>query len=408
MRRRTLKIGFVALAVVVAGLIFLRREPKSTPKQTPPGESNLVELTPEAQQNANLKTIEVAERPMDRTLAATGVVVADQNREVHIRPLSRGVAERVLVKLGDRVQAGAPLLAYDNIELGELSGEYLSLRAELQRQQAQADVSRRVMDRGASLLKVEAIAPKEYELREAEYRQAAATVESAKARLARIEEKLHRLGLTDADMDKLGPTEHGTHRTASHNALRAPFAGVITKYDAAPGEVLEPEREVFTLVDTSTVWVLADIYEKDLGQVRTGQTARVKVPAYPNEVFMGKITYIGDVLDPDSRTAKLRCVVANPDGRLKLEMFAAVEVPLPAEKTAVAVPSAAIQIVGNQQVVFVQKDKTHFEKRLVGVGERVGGWLEIRSGLKPGERVVANGAFYVKSALLKDQISGKE
>ena len=232
MRRRTLTIGFVALAVVVAGLIFLRREPKSTPKQTAPGESNLVELTPEAQQNANLKTVEVAERPMDRTLAATGVVVADQNREVHIRPLSRGVAERVLVKLGDRVQAGAPLLAYDNIELGELSGEYLSLRAELQRQQAQADVSRRVMDRGASLLKVEAIAPKEYELREAEYRQAAATVESAKARLARIEEKLHRLGLTDADMDKLGPTEHGTHRTASHNVLRAPFAGVITKYDA--------------------------------------------------------------------------------------------------------------------------------------------------------------------------------
>mgnify|MGYP001594811990 FL=1 len=408
MSKRNLLIGIVALALLVAGLVWFQRKPEEATEQAVAGDPNIVELSAEAQRNANLEVAEVSERPMQRTLVATGVVAADQNREAHLRPLARGVAESVLVKLGDRVERGASLLAYDNIELGELSGEFLALRAELERQQAQAEVARRSMERGAALLQVEAIAQKEYELREAEYRQAVAATNSTKASMARVEEKLHRLGLTDADLETLGGSNHGTHRTASHNVLRAPFAGVITKYDAAPGEVLEPDREVFTLVDTSVVWVLADIYEKDLGQVRIGQTARVTVPAYPEEAFTGRITYIGDVLDPSSRTAKLRCVVQNTDGRLKIEMFATVEIPLPMKRSAIAVPGAAVQVVGNQQVVFVQKDATHFEKRVIETGERSGDWIEIRSGLRPGERVVTTGAFYVKSALLKDQISGEE
>jgi len=172
--------------------------------------------------------------------------------------------------------------------------------------------------------------------------------------------------------------------------------------------LLGPEREVFTVVDTSVVWVLADIYERDLGKVREGLTARVKVPAYPDTIFTGKITYVGDVLDADSRTAKLRCVVLNPDGRLKLEMFATVEIPLPVRGEAIVVPAAAVQVVGDLQVVFVQKGETQFEKRVVEVGERSGEWIEIRSGLRAGERIVSEGAFYVKSALLKDQISGEE
>jgi cobalt-zinc-cadmium efflux system membrane fusion protein len=134
----------------------------------------------------------------------------------------------------------------------------------------------------------------------------------------------------------------------------------------------------------------------------------VKVPAYPDTVFTGKITYVGDVLDPDSRTAKLRCVIANRDGRLKLEMFATVEIPLPVKEEAIVVPAAAVQVVGDLRVVFVQKGETQFEKRVVEVGERSGDWVEIRSGLRAGERIVSEGAFYVKSALLKDQISGEE
>ena len=408
MSKRNLLIGIVALALLVAGLVWFQRKPEEATEQASAGDPNIVELSAEAQRNANLEVAEVSERPMERMLVATGVVAADQNREAHLRPLSRGVANRALVQLGDRVERGTPLLAYDNIEMGELSGEYISLLNELQRLQAQTEVSRRLVERARELLKVEGISQKEFELREAEYQQAQSAVKSKQAEMERVEEKLHRLGVSDDDLKDLVSAGPRTHRKSSPDLMRAPFAGVVTKYDIAPGELLVPEREVFTVVDTSVVWVLADIYERDLGKVREGLTARVKVPAYPDKVFTGKITYVGDVLDPDSRTAKLRCVVANPDGRLKLEMFATVEIPLPVREEAIVVPAAAVQVVGDLQVVFVQKGETQFEKRVIETGERSGDWIEIRSGLRPGERVVTMGAFYVKSALLKDQISGEE
>ena len=408
MSKRNLLIGIVALALLVAGLVWFQSKPEEATEQAVAGDPNIVELSAEAQRNANLEVAEVSERPMERMLVATGVVAADQNREAHLRPLSRGVANRALVQLGDRVERGTPLLAYDNIEMGELSGEYISLLNELQRLQAQTEVSRRLVERARELLKVEGISQKEFELREAEYQQAQSAVKSKQAEMERVEEKLHRLGVSDDDLKDLVSAGPRTHRKSSPDLMRAPFAGVVTKYDVAPGELLGPEREVFTVVDTSVVWVLADIYERDLGKVREGLTARVKVPAYPDKVFTGKITYVGDVLDPDSRTAKLRCVVLNPDGRLKLEMFATVEIPLPVREEAIVVPAAAVQVVGDLQVVFVQKGETQFEKRVIETGERSGDWIEIRSGLRPGERVVTMGAFYVKSALLKDQISGEE
>ena len=408
MSKRNLLIGIVALALLVAALVWFQSKPEEATEQAVAGDPNIVELSAEAQRNANLEVAEVSERPMERMLVATGVVAADQNREAHLRPLSRGVANRALVQLGDRVERGTPLLAYDNIEMGELSGEYISLLNELQRLQAQTEVSRRLVERARELLKVEGISQKEFELREAEYQQAQSAVKSKQAEMERVEEKLHRLGVSDDDLKDLVSAGPRTHRKSSPDLMRAPFAGVVTKYDIAPGELLVPEREVFTVVDTSVVWVLADIYERDLGKVREGLTARVKVPAYPDKVFTGKITYVGDVLDPDSRTAKLRCVVLNPDGRLKLEMFATVEIPLPVREEAIVVPAAAVQVVGDLQVVFVQKGETQFEKRVIETGERSGDWIEIRSGLRPGERVVTMGAFYVKSALLKDQISGEE
>ena len=407
-KKHVLIFGAVALAGLTLWLVFRGQAPDPPGEEASVGDPNVAELSAEAQKNAKLVVAEVTTRTLERTLVATGVVAADQNREAHLRPLSRGIANRVLVQLGDRVERGAALLAYDNIEMGELSGEYVSLYNELQRVRAQAEVSRRLMERGAELLKVEAISQKEYDLREAEHLQAQAAVKSKQADLERVEEKLHRLGVTDEDLKELVAAGARAHRRASPDLMRAPFAGVITKYDAAPGELLEPEREVFTLVDTSVVWVLADIYERDLGKVQEGQTARVRVPAYPDQVFAGKITYIGDVLAPDSRTAKLRCVVMNPDRRLKLEMFASVEIPLPMKEQAIVVPAAAVQVVENLQVVFVQKSERQFEKRVVEVGERSGEWVEVRSGLRAGEPLVTEGAFYVKSAMLKDQISGEE
>ena len=122
----------------------------------------------------------------------------------------------------------------------------------------------------------------------------------------------------------------------------------------------------------------------------------------------GSITYVSVVLDPESRTSTVRCVVDNSQRKLRLEMFATVEMPLTLQAQALVLPDSALQVMDNQPVVFVAKDSTHFEKRVVAAGERSGPWTEIKSGLQVGERVVTDGAFYVKSAFLRDEISGEE
>jgi len=406
--RRNLMIGGLLLFGFVLAFILMRGKPETAPKEDKTAHTNAVELGEGAQRNIDLELVEAKERGIRRVVKATGIVSPDQARVAHVFPLARGIVEQVAVKLGDRVRQGQPLVTYDNIELGQLIGEYLSMRGEQERLRAQQEVTRKSLDRARSLIEVEAIAPREFELRQAEYDQAKAAVESRKADVARIEEQIHRFGLSDTDIGKLGGSEHGTHRTASHNVLRAPRDGVITAFEISQGELVDREKELFTIVDSSTVWVLADVYEKDLGQVKARGECRVTVAAYPGEVFSGQITYMSDFLDPNSRTAKLRCVMPNQDGRLKLEMFAAVEIPALGERTAVAAPVAALQTIGEETIVFVQRDATHFEKRVVTIGERGEEWVEVRAGLQKGDKVVAKGSFHLKSILQRELIGGEE
>jgi len=401
-------IGGLFVSAFVLILFFVRSKLEKTIEQSKADAPNVVELSAEAQKNAGLAVEEVSERPIRSIIKTTGIVSPDQARVAHIFPLARGIVEKVYVQLGDRVAEGQPLAIYDNIELGQLIGEYLSLRGSLERLEAQEQVAGKSLERARALIEVQAIAQREFEVRQAEYEQAKAAVRSQRAEVARVEEQIHRFGLTDTDIAKLGGSEHGTHRTASHNILKAPRSGVITKFDVSQGEVVDKDKELMTVVDTSVVWVLGDVYEKDLAAVRAGGEARITVASYPNDNFSGQITYLSDFLDPASRTAKVRCVVPNRDGRLKLEMFANVEIPAAGSRRALAIPEEALQQVGAESVLFVQRDTGHYEKRVVQIGERAGGWLEVLKGVNAGEKVVTKGSFYLKSTLMREQIGGEE
>ncbi|MBI3950158.1 MAG: efflux RND transporter periplasmic adaptor subunit, partial [Acidobacteria bacterium] len=298
---------------------------------------------------------------------------------------------------------------YDNIELGELIGQYLIAMAKLQKTRAEADVTKRSLERAQNLVELGAVARAEYERRNAEYQNARASINSQKAEVAQVEEKLHRFGLTDADLEKLNTPAHTQyHREASHSVLRAPFEGIVTKYDVAEGEVVDSARELFTIADLSTVWIQADVYEKDIAAIHEGQEVKILVDAYPGEAFVGKITYVSDFLDPKTRTAKVRCEVPNPEGRLKLEMFATSQIPTPKGREVVMVPTAAVQQIDDKPVVFVKIGQTQFQKRDVQLGTQSDGWVEVKSGLKVSEVVVTRGGFQLKSALLREQIGGEE
>jgi cobalt-zinc-cadmium efflux system membrane fusion protein len=401
------------LCGVAAGVLLIsRRSPAETAaRQAEESEPRpgLIRMEPAAQRNIGLRLEQARLRALARTIQATGVVSPNESRLVHVRPLSRGRIEKVFVRLGDRVRAGQTLLIYDNVELGEVIGQFMSGMTALGKAKAEAEVARRSRDRAKALVDVGALAKAEFDRRNAEYNNALASIESQAADLAKTDEKLHRFGLSEEDIQALNPREGaGSHREASHSRMTAPFAGVIISYKAAEGEIFGPDDEVFAIADLSTAWVLADVYEKDIASVRPGPQARVVIDSYPGEVFLGRITYVSDFLDPKTRTAKVRCEVPNGDGRLRLDMFATAELPTAEGRQALMVPSEAVQQVEGREVVFVRVSEAEFAARNVTLGRSSDGWVEVTDGIRPDETVAARGSFYLKSTMLRSQIGGEE
>jgi membrane fusion protein, heavy metal efflux system len=366
----------------------------------------VVEVAAEAQRNAGVTVVPVITSDVQATLELTGTVEADVARVSQVRPLGRGVVQSLLVQVGEEVKRDQPLLTYDNIELGERISEFLSERATLRQAETDREVKRRAADRGEALFKTEAIAEQTLELRRAEFRSAEALVASGQARVARVEEQLHRFGLSDSDLERLAAGDGTVHRTNSQATLRSPIDGIITRQNVAVGELVDPARDLFTVANISTVWVQGDVYEKDINRIAPGVTVPIRVDAFPDRTFEGKLTYISDLIDPATRAAKVRCVVSNPQGMLKLDMFARLSIPTNERQTASVVPAEAVQRIDDKPVVFVQRPATptRFERRDVTLGPTVGALTAVANGVKPGERVAAAGSFYLKTALLRERI----
>jgi cobalt-zinc-cadmium efflux system membrane fusion protein len=360
-----------------------------------------------AQGDLGIEVETVVSRNLQDTLYATGNVSEDPLRVAHIRPLARGIIEKTYVRLGDRVSAGDPLVEYDNIELGLAIGEYQAAQAELRRKLTDLEVKKTILERGREMLNVGAIARTDYDLREAEHEDAEAGVAGARATVAKIADQIHRFGWTSEDLENLS-AGRGAAQGLSHSVVKAPFAGIITSYHASTGEAVEPSTELLAITDMSSLWVLADVFEKDLSHVKSGKAVRVRVASYPERVFQGKITYIADAIEPRTRTAKVRCEVENKDGLLKLEMFATVEIPVERTQSVIAVPDSSIQQIDGSPVIFVRSSAEEFSKREVRPGISSGGYTEIISGVRAGDNVVSQGSFIVKTEFLRNLIGEDE
>ncbi len=404
-RRRGVLIGGCILAVAL--LVVIGRwwsssgttEPASTAREsTESAAPNVITLDDRTRNTIGLKVQAVEQRPFADITQATGVVAPNETRVAHVRLLAPGRVEQVHVRVGDRVQAGQPLLTYDNVDVGELVGDDLSAAAAVGRAAADADVAKRALERAAKLVDVGGLSRGEYERREAEHTRALAEVTTARAAMTNIERRLQRFGLSADDLTRLRASS-GDATSWSRTTVRAPFAGVVTAAGVAPGEAVDTQRELFTVADLSTVWVIGDLYQKDIASVRRGQEAQITTESYPGETFMGRITYVSDVLDSSTRTAKVRCEVPNRDGRLKLQMFVTIGIPTTAARDTLVVPTVAVQQIDDDTVVFVQTGENTFEKRVVEVGAGTGGWVPVQAGLKAGERVVTEGGFMLKSKL---------
>ena len=295
----------------------------------------------------------------------------------------------VLVRVGDRVVKGQPLATYDNMEAGELVTQLAVARSDLERLRGQERNLGRQTDRSRALAEIGAVPKKDLEQANADQQAAQLSLKSQESLIDGILARLRRFGISQTDIQSIPVT-----------TITSPFAGVVTKQEASPGEVVESATALFTIADLSAVWVQAEVYEKDLGRLRIGQSAFITVDTYPNQPFKGKVTYVSDFLDPRTRTARVRCEVANGDLRLKLDMFANVSLPTTLSRKTLAVPVGAIQEVGDKTVIFIRKSETQFEPRWVTAGNTVRDLVEITNGLKEGEPVVKAGAFHLKSILV--------
>jgi cobalt-zinc-cadmium efflux system membrane fusion protein len=369
-----------------------KQEAATEEKEKSKGEADTVEITPEAQQRSGVVVTAAASTPMTQHIQVTGTVQPIDSSIAHIRPPARGRLLEVLVKVGDRVTAGQVLAQLDNIEAGEISALYNSARADLQRLNIQLAAQQRQVERNQRLAEIGAAPQKDYEFSLAEQQGMLEGIRAQESTIAGLSARLRRFGIS----------EEGN--APSTTAIRAPFAGVIIHMAAAPGDVVESGAELFSLANLSTVYVQAQVYEKDLGQVRVGQTASIAVDSYPGEHFTGSVASISDLIDTQTRTAAVRCQVANLGGRLKLDMLATVEFSTTTKRAALSVPSDAVQTVDGKSVVFIRNSPSRFSVRQVETGVTSEGRTEIVSGVRDGEPVVSKGAFAVKSVLLGKEL----
>jgi cobalt-zinc-cadmium efflux system membrane fusion protein len=317
--------------------------------------------------------------------------------------MARGRIETLDVAAGDWVVTGQRLAVLDNFDLSAAHSKVLSAEAALNQAKAQLVAAGAAYDRATNLVRIGAVTQSEVEMRRATAATMEADVRTKEAELQQYKEEEARLlpvrrAATDADSatDQAPPDSRG--------AIVAPFAGVLDSVSIAQGEIVDPATPIFTLSDLSTVWVQADVAERDLGAAKVGEAVEVTVSAFPGRVFAGRVTYVPNQIEPMTGMAKVRCEVPNPDGALRVNMFATVSILSPQGRNAVLVPSESLQDVNGQSVVFVPTGHGEFAWRAVRTGLAANGQTQITSGLAAGTPVVAEGSYWLKAALMQSTI----
>ena len=337
-------------------------------------------LTGEEAARAGITIEEVKPHTLAETLTVTATIRPDADRLAHVAARIEGRIVAVPAKLGDQVRKGQTLALLDSVAVGEAHAAGVQAQAELGI--AEADFKR------AETLNAEEIIPRKDYLRErAERDKAAAGLRAAAERL--------RL---------LGGSPNASPGAVSSFAVTAPFAGTVIEKNATLGELASPSEPLFSIADLSRVWTLADLPESALAKVRVGANAKVTVPAYPGEVFSGRVGHIGASLDKDKRTVAARIEVANADGRLKPEMFATASIEVSGDqREVISLPDAAIVLMDGKPRVFVHAQGS-YEAVQVEPGERVAGRTVLKSGLLAGDQVVIAGSYALKARQLKSQL----
>jgi cobalt-zinc-cadmium efflux system membrane fusion protein len=339
-----------------------------------------IQLTADAVKRAGIVVSRASAATAASTLRFPGVVAPNAYRQVVVTPLVSGRVTSVIVQLGDRVRKGQPIAQVYSPELAEARTRYVSAVAML-------EAHDRELQRTQKLVEIGAASRQELERIHAEHAAQTAAVDSARA-------QLELLGVTALSLEK-----GGAQKLTATTSIPAPIDGVITERSANVGLNVDPAIRLFTVVDLSTVWVLADVHERDMSRVRIGTEAHIASEAFPGRQRDGRISYIDPQLDAATRTMKARIELQNPSGELRLGMYVDVVVDADGVGSAPTVPKSAVQNIGNRTVVYLQDANASgtFVEREVRLGRATGEDMEVVAGIQPGDRVVTAGSFSLRA-----------
>ncbi len=410
-RAGQLLIGLVLLALgVTAGVIWSERRTRaaarpstattqSMPRMPMPADTAAtaskadetveVTLTQEGVERAGIKVEAVRTEPVREAVTLPGTVTSNAYRDTKVNALVGGVVRQVTVELGADVKRGEPLAVVFSSDLADAQMKYLSMQAMLE-----ADHQKLV--RTEKLVALGAASRQELE-------EITATHVGHATEVAAARQRLILLGLGNTQLDTLTDAAH----VVSEITVPAPANGVVIARTVNPGQVVGAGQDLFVVTDLSTVWAIGDLYEKDFPLVRPGASASVTVPA-TSQTLRGRAAYIDPRVDPATRTAKIRVEVPNASGNLRLGMFVTMGIETGSSQQLTVVPQAALQAVGERMVVYtpVDGEEGKFTERPVKVGPSRGNLVQVLEGLKPGEKVVTVGSFFLRGEATRTRSGG--
>jgi membrane fusion protein, heavy metal efflux system len=332
------------------------------------------------EQMAHVQVLTVQPATLTRTLRLTGAVAYNSFRTTPVITPVSGPVSRIAVVPGQRIRKGEPMLYVASPDYSQLRTNYLKAR------DAYA-LAKKTNARAQDLYQHHAIAEQNAE-------QAQSAEIQAGGDLASTQAALKVMGITDPDELVNGPPSFEV-------PVKAPISGEVVEQNVSAGQLLQPgTTQCFMISDTSSVWVLVNIYQKDLPYVHVGDTVTIQTDTYP-EVFHGRISYVAASLDPNTRTLQARIETNNPGEKLKKDMYVTATVNAGTIQNALVLPDSAVLRDGdseNQPFVYVAAASNQFGRRAVTVGESLNGQTQITSGLKAGDQVIGNGGLFLQFA----------
>ena len=352
--------------------------------------------SPTSIQNSAVEVETVVPQPIAGVIPATGKILVPEDRVAVIGPVNEGRIVHLYAGQGTRVKKGQKLADLESADIDQAEADYLKALADYENARrssaAEIKLAQENYDRAKLLYQQKITAGKNLQSAEHDLEVAKASAENSingtNAALIAARRHLLILGIKDSTIDAL------PKRTdlAAVFSLNSPIDGIVVERNATVGASVGTDANVFKIMDLSRVWIDANVFEKDLQQVRPGQEVKLTVPAFPGSTFLGKVILINSVVDPDTRTVKVRTEVANPDGRLKPDMFANVQIVTALNRTAISIPQSAVLNDEGKTVVFVA-DGNGYKKRQVQAGIQNNDRVEIIDGLAAGDKVVVKGNY---------------